>query len=231
MAETLLFNEVNPQVLFGGEFPTLGLGIVPFAEKKEASNAGRLAALNAVTRILPVAHIPEEITILKHESGRPYMDFEEGLFQSLFENGVLDVPVSITHFESISLGLGVLDRGELPGVRIGVDTTSLARMKKLTGHPRLKRILAQSEIDEYNNDPRSLARIFAAKEAVSKVLGTGLKNGTYLSTIVTHEEDGMMSVHLTDGALEHQERLGLTHFHIRHAESEGAVAAFVLAHR
>ncbi len=231
MAETVLFQAVDPQALFGGEFPTLGLGIVPFGEKKEASNAGRLAARNAVTSILPVTHIPEEITILKRESGRPYVDFEEGLFQSLFENGVLDVPVSITHFESISLGFGVIDRGELPGVRIGVDTTSVDRMRAHIGNPRLKKIMAQSEIDEYNNDPRSLARRFAAKEAVSKVLGTGLKNGTYLNTIVTHEEDGIMSVQLTDGALEHQERLRLAHFHIRHAESEGAVAAFVLAHR
>ncbi len=231
MAETVLFQEVDPQALFGGEFPTLGLGIVPFDDKKEASASGRLAARNAVTSILPVAHIPEEIMILKRESGRPYADFEDGLFQALLEKGVLDVPISITHFESISLGFGALDQGERPGLRIGIDTTSLARMQKLVGHHRLNKILAPSEIEEYNNDPAYLARIFAAKEAASKVLGTGLTNGTYLSTIVTHEEDGVMSVQLTDGALEHQQRLGLSHFHIRHAESRGAVAALVLAHK
>lgn len=230
MAETVLFQEVDPQALFGGEFPNLGLGVIAYDDKAEASNSGRLAARHAVTQVLPVTYLPEDITILNRESGRPYVEFEETLYTRLLEQGIVDIPVSITHDASVAMGLAAEDRSQLDGLRIGLDMTTLERMR-MHIQAGIKKSMTPDEIREIGDDHHSLARRFSAKEALSKVLGTGLKNGTYLRTMVTHEEDGLMSVQLTEGALGHQQRLGLTHFHIRTVESQGAVAAFVLAHR
>ena len=46
------------------------------------------------------------------------------------------------------------------------------------------------------------AKRFAAKEAMSKALGTGFNHGVYMKDIgVVNNEDGQPSIHLTGGAL------------------------------
>lgn len=230
MAETVLFQEVDPRALFGGEFPNLGLGVIEYDDKAEASNSGRLAARHAVTQVLPVTHLPEDITILNRESGRPYVEFEETLYTRLLEQGIVDIPVSITHDASVAMGLAAEDRSQLDGLRIGLDMTTLERMR-MHIQGGIKKSMTPEEIAEIHGDPVALAKRFTAKEAIMKVYGTGNSHGMYFRNIITHIKEGEMSIELKDEALTHQKRLGFNHLHIRHAQDQNFVAAFVLAHK
>lgn len=81
---------------------------------------------------------------------------------------------------------------------IGTDITRVARfaaMLERQGTDRVaKRLLAASEVDEFAlvSDPaRFLAKRFAAKEALSKALGTGVRAPVTLTAIaITHDELG-----------------------------------------
>lgn len=74
---------------------------------------------------------------------------------------------------------------------IGVDITPIARIERIlrTSHAErfLKRVFSQSEIEiafESSKPSEKLAGMFAAKEAVSKALGTGFSSGVYPNGIL-----------------------------------------------
>lgn len=84
-------------------------------------------------------------------------------------------------------------------VGIGCDIVRIERMKKII--PMFKQgmkqhILSELEQQELNaldiNDDKTcrfLAKRFAAKEALSKALGTGFRNGMYLKDITVRHTD------------------------------------------
>lgn len=74
---------------------------------------------------------------------------------------------------------------------IGVDITPVARIDRIlqTSHAQrfLKRVFSPSEIETAFQSPKpseKLAGMFAAKEAVSKALGTGFSSGVYPNRIL-----------------------------------------------
>ncbi len=80
---------------------------------------------------------------------------------------------------------------------IGVDIAEIARFKSMVerfGDRVAKRILTTQEFQQYrkrNNSPSFLALRFAAKEAASKALGTGIARGIGFHTIeVINTEEG-----------------------------------------
>ena len=80
---------------------------------------------------------------------------------------------------------------------IGTDIAAVARLRALFerhGERALEKLLASSELGEFAKarDPgRFLAKRFAAKEAFSKALGTGIRAPATLNAIaVTHDELG-----------------------------------------
>jgi holo-[acyl-carrier protein] synthase len=80
---------------------------------------------------------------------------------------------------------------------IGTDIVEVARIEaSITqfGDDLAKRILAQSEFASYIESqikPRFLAKRFAAKEAFSKALGTGLRApATFQNIAVSHDDLG-----------------------------------------
>ncbi len=74
---------------------------------------------------------------------------------------------------------------------IGVDITPIERIERIlrTSHAErfLKRVFSRTEIEAAFKSPKpseKLAGMFAAKEAVSKALGTGFSSGVYPNRIL-----------------------------------------------
>lgn len=75
-----------------------------------------------------------------------------------------------------------------------------------------------------------LARQFAAKEAVSKALGTGMRGGIYFRDIrVLRSPDGVPKVQLANGALQRATRLGIETIHLSISDESDYAIAFVVA--
>lgn len=80
---------------------------------------------------------------------------------------------------------------------VGIDLVQIGRIQRCLdryGQRFAKRVLSESEYLEFTacaNQPRFLAKRFAAKEAFSKALGTGIAQGLSLRDIsVNHDEAG-----------------------------------------
>ena len=80
---------------------------------------------------------------------------------------------------------------------IGTDIVSVKRMQENIdkfGDKFAKRILSDEELEEYHRylvPSRLLAKRFAAKEAASKAMGTGFRDGITLKQIfITHDSLG-----------------------------------------
>ena len=105
-------------------------------------------------------------------------------------------------------------------IGLGSDITNISRFERSLqayGHKLLQRILGPAEQQELsalkNVSPQEyaafVAKRFAAKEACSKALGTGFRNGIYLKDIQTvHNKLGKPELILSDGALQQLHNLG-----------------------
>ena len=73
---------------------------------------------------------------------------------------------------------------------IGTDIANINRIKKsLKNNEFIKRIFSKSEIRKCNsqiNKANCYAKRFAAKEAFSKAIGTGISKGINFNEIITH---------------------------------------------
>lgn len=122
------------------------------------------------------------------------------------------------------------------GVSCGVDIIEVDRVKKAIeteGEKFLKKIFTQREI-EYcesrgKNKFHSYAVRFAAKEAVSKAFGTGIRGGMKLSEIEIENDDfGKPRIVLSGRAAEVAGQKGLTGSSISLSHCESYAAAFVV---
>lgn len=100
-----------------------------------------------------------------------------------------------------------------PGVRVGVDVVDmevLGRQLRLAGDRLAARLFTASERDFCAGDADRLASTLAGKEAVAKVLGTGLRAGVEWTDIeVLREPAGRPYVCLTGRARARAVQLGL----------------------
>ncbi len=101
-------------------------------------------------------------------------------------------------------------------VGIGIDIVEYKRIARI--HQRYnekfaRRILDAVEMEEYLNASspvRLLAKRFAAKEAATKALGTGMSRGITFSMIcVRHDERGKPLLELNGNAAEYASKLGV----------------------
>ena len=90
---------------------------------------------------------------------------------------------------------------------IGTDIVNIERLRKLlkkNGDTFKNKIFSRKEIIycEKKKDPFPFyAKRFAAKEALSKALGTGIRKGIYLKNIeIFNDNFGKPSINLTGGA-------------------------------
>ncbi|WP_199510503.1 type I polyketide synthase [Nucisporomicrobium flavum] len=122
---------------------------------------GRIAAKDAVRfRQWDAGHTdvyPIELTVRNEPNGRPYVQLRPG-------RGLVDCAVSIAHTGEA----GVAIAGPA-GAEVGIDVIEIAPREEST----YRYALTDAERAQLTDD-RSFARLWAAKEAVGKALGTGL---------------------------------------------------------
>ncbi|MEQ8230252.1 MAG: holo-ACP synthase [Gammaproteobacteria bacterium] len=118
---------------------------------------------------------------------------------------------------------------------VGVDIAEIARFA--AAHERFgvrfaERILDHQELRglaDARNPARYLAMRFAAKEATSKALGTGFKQGIAPRQIgVVHAPSGKPGIAVNGNAATMFERLGIVASHVSLSDDGGFAIAFVV---
>jgi holo-[acyl-carrier protein] synthase len=118
---------------------------------------------------------------------------------------------------------------------IGTDIVEVSRIEDSIakfGDDFAKRILAESEYASYQEShikPRFLAKRFAAKEAFSKALGTGLRApATFQNIAVSHDNLGKPILLLAEDLRAFMNTKKITQTHISISDEKNLAAAFVV---
>jgi holo-[acyl-carrier protein] synthase len=117
-------------------------------------------------------------------------------------------------------------------VASGVDVIEIARVQRALddfGERFLRRVYTELERERYGSRPSELAARFAAKEATSKALGTGIRGIRWREMEVLSNARGKPILVLHGGAAERAESLGLYAFDISLTHSRTLAMAFVVA--
>lgn len=115
---------------------------------------------------------------------------------------------------------------------VGVDAVEIHRVRetyKRFGERFLNRVYTERERERYRGRINELAARFAAKEAVSKALGTGLNGIGWRDVEVLPDPRGKPLVFLHGRARDRAATLGLTQFEISLTHSIDLALAFVVA--
>ena len=118
---------------------------------------------------------------------------------------------------------------------IGTDIVEVARIEAALaefGDNFAKRILADSEFAAFEQShikPRFLAKRFAAKEAFSKALGTGLRApATFQNIAISHDDLGKPLLVLAQELQAFLVSKNITQTHISISDEKNLAAAFVI---
>lgn len=115
---------------------------------------------------------------------------------------------------------------------VGTDIIEIARIKRSLndfGERFLKRVYTERERNWYGDRPDELAARFAAKEATSKALGTGIVGIRWQEMEVLPNRRGKPVLILHGRAAERARTLGLTDFSVSLTHSRTDAMAFVVA--
>ncbi|HHG3232407.1 TPA: holo-ACP synthase [Vibrio parahaemolyticus] len=119
---------------------------------------------------------------------------------------------------------------------LGTDIAEIERIEKAldrSGEPFARRILSEDEMAKFSQlkqQGRYLAKRFAAKEAASKALGTGIAQGvTFHDFTVSNDELGKPILMLSGVAQKMAQTMGVNHVHLSISdERHYAVATVIL---
>jgi holo-[acyl-carrier protein] synthase len=118
---------------------------------------------------------------------------------------------------------------------IGTDIVEVARIEAAIaqfGDDMAKRILAATEWESYqasNIKARFLAKRFAAKEAFSKALGTGLRApATFQNIAVSHDDLGKPILVLAPDLAAWMQQKNIINTHISISDEKNLAVAFVV---
>jgi len=119
---------------------------------------------------------------------------------------------------------------------IGVDRIAISRIKQSHakfGDTFIRRIYTVEEYDlaQKRGVSRRLAMFFAAKEAVSKALGTGFIGFAMKDVEVYYLESGKPEIRLHGKAKTLASQLGISKLHLSLSDDEGVALAFVVAEK
>jgi holo-[acyl-carrier protein] synthase len=118
---------------------------------------------------------------------------------------------------------------------VGVDIIEIERIKQVLqrhGERFLRRVYTEAEIAYCRGRVPELAARFAAKEAMSKALGTGIvgREGIFWREVeVLPDARGKPLIHLHGRAQDRAQSLGLKKFAISLSHSQEHAVAFVVA--
>ncbi len=118
---------------------------------------------------------------------------------------------------------------------IGTDIVAYARIEAVHanyGERFAQRILSPQELAEYRVHTypvRLLMKRFAAKEALAKAIGSGLRHPVSLQKIsVVHDAFGKPTFEFDAELAAHLMHLGLTHHHLSISDDHDIAVAFVV---
>ena len=114
---------------------------------------------------------------------------------------------------------------------IGTDIIEIARIQETVGRwgeRFLHRVYTDSEVEQCQKKPSSLAARFAGKEAVLKALGTKNKGISLREIEILSEPSGKPRLHLYGRAQDEAASLGVTGFAISLSHSREYAIALVV---
>ena len=118
---------------------------------------------------------------------------------------------------------------------IGTDIVALSRIEKLHQHYGqrfARRILSPEELPEWSEHPnpaRLLMKRFAAKEALAKAAGTGLRHPLNMTQVtVAHDALGKPVFEFSQLLAEYIVKLGVTRHHLSISDERDTAVAFVI---
>jgi holo-[acyl-carrier protein] synthase len=123
-------------------------------------------------------------------------------------------------------------RAQASKTAIGVDIIEIDRIKRAISRWQdsfLNRIYTRAELEGTHN-VSSLAARFAAKEAVMKALGTGMKGIGWKDIEIINNGDGTPLIRLYDRALEKSAEIGIARFDVSLSHSRKYAIAFVIGY-
>ena len=119
-------------------------------------------------------------------------------------------------------------------VAVGVDLIEIGRVQRVLddfGDRFLRRVYTERERERYGRRVSELAARFAAKEATSKALGTGIIGIRWREMEILSNRRGKPVLILHGRAAERAAHLGLNHFSVSLTHSRTDAMAFVVAMR
>lgn len=119
-------------------------------------------------------------------------------------------------------------------ITTGIDIIEIARIERVLadfGERFLRRIYTEYERERYRHRVSELAARFAAKEATSKALGTGIRGIRWREMEVVSNRRGKPILILHGQAAERARMLGLYSFDISLTHSQTTAMALVVALR
>lgn len=105
-------------------------------------------------------------------------------------------------------------------MRTGVDIIEIKRIEKILERRRYsfyKKVFTYSEIEyieSKGNSYKTVAGLFATKESVSKLLGTGIGNLNWKDVEILHDENGRPFINMNFKIGKYLEKLGLNSIEI-----------------
>ena len=115
---------------------------------------------------------------------------------------------------------------------VGIDTIEIARIQRTLadfGDRFLRRVYTERERERYGARISELAARFAAKEATSKALGTGIRGIRWREMEVLSNRRGKPVLILHGSASQRATELGLVAFDVSLTHSRTEAMAFVVA--
>lgn len=117
---------------------------------------------------------------------------------------------------------------------LGIDIVDIARIEKtLIRFPAFKeRVFSREELDycvSRKRPEKHFAARFAAKEAASKALGTGIKGFSWKEISVSRDDNGRPSIGLSGKAAILAKQKNINNMHLSMSFSESQATAIVIA--
>ena len=117
-------------------------------------------------------------------------------------------------------------------VRTGIDAIEISRIRDVLsrhGARFLRRVYTDAEQSKANGRAEEFAARFAAKEAVSKALGTGMRSILWKDIEILNDHRGKPLVHLHGNAQQRAQDLGITDLDVSLTHSRELAIAVAVA--
>lgn len=121
-------------------------------------------------------------------------------------------------------------------MKTGVDIIKTNRIKKILKEKKesfYSRIFTEDEIkyiENKNHDYRTVAGLFASKEAVSKVIGTGIGKLRWKDIEIIHDNNGKPFINFSQNLRSHLNQLGINSIEISISHEEEYAISFAVGY-